>query len=46
MGRDMPMVIGLDEAGPAADPVEAVEPQAATVVTASAAATARTGSLS
>jgi hypothetical protein len=40
----MPMVMGLDEAAPAADPVVA-ELQAATAVTASAAPAARTGSL-
>jgi hypothetical protein len=44
MGSDMPMVMGLDEADPAADPV-AAELQAATVVTASAAPAARAVSL-
>jgi hypothetical protein len=46
MGSDMPIVIGLDEADPAADPAGAAELQAATVVTASAAAAARMGKLS
>src|SRR6516165_11054856 len=50
MGSDMPMVMGPDEADPAADPAadpeEAAELQAATVMTASAALAARTGSLS
>jgi len=48
MGSDMPMVMGLDEAGPAADPADpagAAELQAATVVTARAAPTASRGSL-
>jgi hypothetical protein len=48
MGSDMPMVMGLDEAGPPADPAAdpvAAELQAATVVTARAAPAARAVSL-
>jgi hypothetical protein len=47
MGSDMPMVMGLDEADPAADPAAdpvVAELHAATAVTASAAPAARTGS--
>jgi hypothetical protein len=42
----MPIVMGLDEADPAADPAGAAELQAATVVTASTVVTARMGRLS
>jgi hypothetical protein len=44
MGSDMPMVMGLDEAGPPADPAAdpvAAELQAATVVTANTVPAAR-----
>src|SRR6516165_3617086 len=47
MGSDMPMVMGLDEAGPVLDgALDAAELQAATVVMASAAPAARAGILS
>jgi hypothetical protein len=47
----MPIVMGLDEAGPVVDPaldvaLDAAEPQAATAVRVRAAPRARTGSLS
>jgi hypothetical protein len=42
----MPIVIGLDEVDPAADPAGAAELQAATVATASTVVTARMGKLS